>query len=649
MKLKEIAGIAFIMIFVLCSEANELCTRNHTVHDQHTIIIGEACEWNVKASDIFAKLFFTASRQENDAQSCGTGDSIEVREDLPDNTVATLLNINCATPYMVHLMFSLTAKVKVKASGAAIILNMTFKEYRKQSFSVSSKREENCREFLNTKMQTGVRMLSMGEMLKPTEHECIKFNHTILDSNNETIVRGMQTCDNKCSASAFFTFHDTVCYCLDGMQAIVTMAKYCSFPCQENLREMCGGPNYLTIYSSDSITICQFLQTGSDALFTRTYAHCSTQRRNICQDELCGQTFVEHKGAYNFTAKPGIHECNWEISVEFDVAINVSAEMDTQSTLQTCLKHKLSIFTKTPSTADLTDKSLCMTGPIDFFGVGPVFINLNTDSTTSTTVIFRWKTDTTLDSTTTYTKLEDVIENNSPKYIDTTQDQGQDERDRESDKKIALYIPVTISVCLIVVVAIVVAICLRRKRGKKNARKNVDEYNYSYTTTEAQTIHLFNAEQSHPECKLGEYTEVYKPQLPGSAHNVNATGPDANNQEYHTLHQQLEPTYSDPQENVYNETVPPSTDDGQYDVSSVSPLSKKSAHKSHGLTDNVYNTSQSPNDTFGNYDVQYDVSSVSASSNECVKKSKGQTDNVYNTFKSPDDTEYSEANLFIKE
>ncbi|XP_052782236.1 uncharacterized protein LOC128218577 isoform X2 [Mya arenaria] len=492
MKLKEIAGIAFIMIFVLCSEANELCTRNHTVHDQHTIIIGEACEWNVKASDIFAKLFFTASRQENDAQSCGTGDSIEVREDLPDNTVATLLNINCATPYMVHLMFSLTAKVKVKASGAAIILNMTFKE-------------------------------------------------------------------------------------------------------------------------------------------------------------LCGQTFVEHKGAYNFTAKPGIHECNWEISVEFDVAINVSAEMDTQSTLQTCLKHKLSIFTKTPSTADLTDKSLCMTGPIDFFGVGPVFINLNTDSTTSTTVIFRWKTDTTLDSTTTYTKLEDVIENNSPKYIDTTQDQGQDERDRESDKKIALYIPVTISVCLIVVVAIVVAICLRRKRGKKNARKNVDEYNYSYTTTEAQTIHLFNAEQSHPECKLGEYTEVYKPQLPGSAHNVNATGPDANNQEYHTLHQQLEPTYSDPQENVYNETVPPSTDDGQYDVSSVSPLSKKSAHKSHGLTDNVYNTSQSPNDTFGNYDVQYDVSSVSASSNECVKKSKGQTDNVYNTFKSPDDTEYSEANLFIKE
>ncbi|WAR26461.1 hypothetical protein MAR_012165 [Mya arenaria] len=432
MKLKEIAGIAFIMIFVLCSEANELCTRNHTVHDQHTIIIGEACEWNVKASDIFAKLFFTASRQENDAQSCGTGDSIE----------------------------------------------------------------------------------------------------------------------------------DTVCYCLDGMQAIVTMAKYCSFPCQENLREMCGGPNYLTIYSSDSITICQFLQTGSDALFTRTYAHCSTQRRNICQDgdELCGQTFVEHKGAYNFTAKPGIHECNWEISVEFDVAINVSAEMDTQSTLQTCLKHKLSV-----------------------------------------------------------------------------------------NKKIALYIPVTISVCLIVVVAIVVAICLRRKRGKKNARKNVDEYNYSYTTTEAQTIHLFNAEQSHPECKLGEYTEVYKPQLPGSAHNVNATGPDANNQEYHTLHQQLEPTYSDPQENVYNETVPPSTDDGQYDVSSVSPLSKKSAHKSHGLTDNVYNTSQSPNDTFGNYDVQYDVSSVSASSNECVKKSKGQTDNVYNTFKSPDDTEYSEANLFIKE
>ncbi|XP_052782005.1 uncharacterized protein LOC128218584 [Mya arenaria] len=423
MKLKEIAGIAFIMIFVLCSEANELCTRNHTFKDQHTIIIDEACEWTVNTNDVHDKLLIIATRQKNVAQMCGTDDSIQLKEDLHGNTVATLLNINCSTPYMVQLMFSSTAKVKVKASGADIILNMTFKEYKKQGFYISPKEEgysqNNCLKFLENKMQIGVRNLSVGEMLKPTEHECLKFNHTFFESNNGTIVQGMQTCDKKCSTSDFFTFHDTVCYCLDGAKGIVTMAKYCSFPCQENLREMCGRPNYLTIYSSDSITTCQLLQIGSETSFTRTYAHCSTQRRNICQNELCGQTFEENKGVYNFTAKPGKHECTWKISVEFDVAINVSAEMDTQSMVQICLKHELSIFTKTPSTADLTDKSLCMTGLIDFFGVGPVFINLKTDSTTSTTVIFRWKTNTTLDSTTANTKLGDVIASSSPIYIDT--------------------------------------------------------------------------------------------------------------------------------------------------------------------------------------------------------------------------------------
>ncbi|WAR26331.1 hypothetical protein MAR_012035 [Mya arenaria] len=429
----NLSGTAFMMIFVLCSEANELCTRNHTVKDQHTIIIDEACEWTVKASDKFAQLFFTATRLENDARLCDTDDSIQVKEDLTDNTVATLLNINCSTPYMVQLMFSSTAKVKVKASGADIILNMTFKEYRKQDFFISSKEEgysqKNCHEFLDTKMQIGVRNLSVGEMLKPTEHEFLKFNHTFFESNNGTIVQGMQTCDKKCSTSDFFTFHDTVCYCLDGTLGIDTMAKYCSFPCQENLREMCGRPNYLTIYSS----------------------------------ELCGQTFEENKGVYNFTAKP---------------------------------------------------------------------------------------------------ESVDVIASRSPIIIDTTQDQGQDERDRESDKEIALYIPVTVSVCVIVIVAIaiVIAICLRRKRGKKNAKVNVNEYNYSYTTTEAQTIHSFPAEQSHPECKPGEYTEVYTPQLPGNATNVSTTGHDANNQEDNTLYQQLQPT--DPQESVYNDILPPSSEYG---------------------------------------------------------------------------------------
>ncbi|XP_052779135.1 uncharacterized protein LOC128216572 isoform X2 [Mya arenaria] len=199
------------------------------------------------------------------------------------------------------------------------------------------------------------------------------------------------------------------------------------------------------------------------------------------------------------------------------------------------------------------------------------------------------------------------------------------------ENRLAVYVPVSVTLCVIVAVAIIVAFYLRRKRGKKKA--------------ELQTINLSPIEQIHPECELGEYTEIQ--QLPESAANMKAAGSEVSGHGYNTLHQQLEPAYSDSREDLYNKTEKPSIDNGQYNVSSVSTFSTKCAIKTQAMTDNVYNTFLSPDGRYGDYDSQYDVSSASALS-KSSGKSNGQTDNVYNTFQTPNDTEYSETNFHIK-
>ncbi|WAR25601.1 hypothetical protein MAR_011305 [Mya arenaria] len=98
----------------------------------------------------------------------------------------------------------------------------------------------------------------------------------------------------------------------------------------------------------------------------------------LCSEanELCGKTFVDYYGSFSFT-KPGKNECNWIISVGSHVSVNVDADMG--NFLESCLLNKLSIFTPNASIAD-SRQTLCKTGNIRFSGLGPVFINLTTDS-----------------------------------------------------------------------------------------------------------------------------------------------------------------------------------------------------------------------------------------------------------------------------
>ncbi|XP_052781784.1 uncharacterized protein LOC128218216 [Mya arenaria] len=219
----------------------------------------------------------------------------------------------------------------------------------------------------------------------------------------------------------------------------------------------------------------------------------------LCSEanELCGKTFVDYYGSFSFT-KPGKNECNWIISVGSHVSVNVDADMG--NFLESCLLNKLSIFTPNASIAD-SRQTLCKTGNIRFSGLGPVFINLTTDSKRSTTVNVRWETNTTSDN----------------------------------ENKIALYVPVTVTVCVIVAVAIFVAICIRQKSTQKKDKGKVDEQNYSNTTTKLRAIDSAHSLQSHPECELREYTALYKPQRSVA---------NANNQDYAVLHQQLGPAYS---------------------------------------------------------------------------------------------------------
>ncbi|XP_052779148.1 uncharacterized protein LOC128216578 [Mya arenaria] len=567
---------------------------------------------------------------------------------------------------------------------------MTFTEYKKQQFTTSHEdttwldaqvgceveggttvTDENYwhakqSPLLTFMLRNRVREIWVGKLFTLTKKECVKVNSTFFTSSKGIMVKTMQTCAIQCSEYDFFAFHRTKCYCLDDSPGVLSLERDCTYPCPGSLGELCGGPNTITLYSLDAATTCPLLGYDSNGYLTSTNANCSTTQRYICQKELCGQTYVDYYGSFSFT-KSGKNECNWTISVASHVSVNVSVVMGTS--LESCRNHNLSIFTPTALIAD-SRQSLCKSGNIKISGLGPVFIHLTTDGTKPTTVDVRWYTNTTSDSTLT-TEKRDVYTSKSlihidttadvsksPKHIDTTadvrkstifinstEDAGEDEQDEQSDEnKIALYVPVTITSCVIVAAAIFVTICLRQKRAKKNPKRKVNENIYSYTTTEIQAQ---NSTPSDPKCELGEYIEVHN-QSPRSAAYVIPMDQDASNQEYNTLHQRLEPTYSHPQENVYNETKKPSSVYGQYDISTVSTFTKNSSNKSQAMTDNVYNTCISRDGPCGDYDSQYDVSSASAF-NKSSGKSKGQTDNVYNTFQTPDDTEYSETTFHTKE
>ncbi|XP_052779138.1 uncharacterized protein LOC128216574 isoform X2 [Mya arenaria] len=479
----------------------------------------------------------------------------QVMEDI-GGEVATLLQINCSRSYSTERVFSSTAKVKVTARGTAAVVNMTWTEYKRQQFTTSHEgttrldaqigcavdggtivTDENYWQakysplvkfmFLN-----GVRETWVGKLFTVTEKECVKVNSTFFLSNKETNVKTMQTCAIQCSEYNYFAFQHSKCYCLDGSHGVPTLPRHCTYLCPGSPGKKCGGPSTLTVYSSDAATTCPLLGYDSNGYLTSTNANCSTTQRYICQKELCGQTYVDYYGSFSFT-KSGKNECNWTISVASHVSVNVSVVMGTS--LESCRNHNLSIFTPTALIAD-SRQSLCKTGNIKISGLGPVFIHLTTDSTTSTTVVYvRWYTNTTSNSTLT-TENGDVYTSKSPKHIDTTadvskspkhidttadvskstifinstEDAGEDEQDEQSDEnKIALYVPVTITLCVIVAVAIFIAICLRRKRKQKKAKGKVDEHSYSNTTTEHQAI---NSLQSHTERELGEYTALYKPQ-----------------------------------------------------------------------------------------------------------------------------------------
>ncbi|WAR25772.1 hypothetical protein MAR_011476, partial [Mya arenaria] len=296
-----------------------------------------------------------------------------------------------------------------------------------------------------------------------------------------------------------------------------------------------------------------------------------------------------------------------------------------------------------PNTITLYSLELCGQTYVDYYGSFSFTKSEKRDVYTSKSLIH---IDTTADVSKSPKHIDTTADvRKSTIFINSTEDAGEDEQDEQSDEnKIALYVPVTITSCVIVAAAIFVTICLRQKRAKKNPKRKVNENIYSYTTTEIQAQ---NSTPSDPKCELGEYIEVHN-QSPRSAAYVIPMDQDASNQEYNTLHQRLEPTYSHPQENVYNETKKPSSVYGQYDISTVSTFTKNSSNKSQAMTDNVYNTCISRDGPCGDYDSQYDVSSASAF-NKSSGKSKGQTDNVYNTFQTPDDTEYSETTFHTKE